>query len=186
MLYRVSQRFPHPVGQLAPPSDALALRRGFFGRRMTRQETIHANDQLRQRFTGGRIEVCHSLCDIDDRTMGQMLCAIAKFDKFSADSLHDKGALVFAGLGSPGTSNSSTTSASSACVWVKRKAISKTKSGAPILQAPLPIAALQPLTTVCRRSRAKTGLCNQNSQYVAPVGSSPSTGRSHRDANRQK
>lgn len=66
---------------------------------MTRVEIIHANDQLRQHFKGGRVEVCHGPYDIDDRTMGRMLCAIAKYDMFSAESLRDEGVLVFAGFG---------------------------------------------------------------------------------------
>lgn len=65
---------------------------------MTRAEIIHANDQLRQAFRGGRVEVCHGPYDIDDRTIGRMLCAIAKCRNFGPDSLHDEGVLVFAGF----------------------------------------------------------------------------------------
>lgn len=65
---------------------------------MTRDRIIRANDELRQHFRGGHIEVCHGPYDIDDRTMGRMLCAIAKYDKFPADSLHDEGVLLFAGF----------------------------------------------------------------------------------------
>jgi hypothetical protein len=87
-----------PVGQLAPPSTRLRSGGALFDRHMTRSQIIAANDELRQHFHGGRIEVCHGPYEIDDRTMGRMLCAIAKYDKFSAESLHDHGVLIFAGF----------------------------------------------------------------------------------------
>jgi hypothetical protein len=78
----------------------MRLRSGghFFEGRMNRAQIIQANDNLRQHFRGGRIEVCHGPYDIDDRTMGRMLCAIARYDKFHADSLHDEGLFIFAGF----------------------------------------------------------------------------------------
>jgi hypothetical protein len=69
-----------------------------FERHMTRDQIIQANDVLRQSFRAGRVEVCHGPYDIDDRTLGRMLCAVAKYDSFSADSLHDQGVLIFAGF----------------------------------------------------------------------------------------
>jgi hypothetical protein len=36
--------------------------------------------------------------NIDDRTMGRMLCALARYDKFEPGSLHDEGVLLFAGF----------------------------------------------------------------------------------------
>src|SRR6185437_1722941 len=99
MLNTARQRFRHPVGQLTPPSDARALRRGIFSEgNMTRDRIIAANDTLRTCFSGGRVEVCHGPYDIDDRMMGRMLCAIAKYDNFPPDSLHDEGVLLFAGF----------------------------------------------------------------------------------------
>ena len=65
---------------------------------MTRDQIIQANDELRQCFRGGRVEVWHGPYQIDDRTMGRMLCAIGKYDKFSPNSLHDEGVLIFAGF----------------------------------------------------------------------------------------
>lgn len=65
---------------------------------MTRDETIAANDRMRTCFSGGRIEVHHGPYDIDDRTMGRMLCAIAKYDTFSPNSPHDEGVMLFAGF----------------------------------------------------------------------------------------
>ena len=59
---------------------------------------ILANDNLRRHFRGGRVEVCHGPYDLDDRTMGRMLCAIAKYDNFSSDSVHDEGVMLFAGF----------------------------------------------------------------------------------------
>lgn len=43
---------------------------------MTRKQIIEANDQLRQFFRGGRVEVCHGPYDLDDRLIGGMLCAL--------------------------------------------------------------------------------------------------------------
>lgn len=65
---------------------------------MTREEVIDANDQLRQHFIGGRVEVCHGPYEIEDRTMGRMLCAIAAYTNFAPGSLHDEGVMVFAGF----------------------------------------------------------------------------------------
>ena len=62
------------------------------------EQTIHLNDDLRKHFRGGRIEVCHGPYEIDDRTMGRMLCALATYNKFEPGSLHDEGAMVFAGF----------------------------------------------------------------------------------------
>jgi len=44
---------------------------------MTRDQIVQQNDNLRQQFCGGRIEVCHGPYDVDDRTMRGMLCAVA-------------------------------------------------------------------------------------------------------------
>lgn len=85
-----------------PYMRALSHSVGYLPRRlkehMTREQTIWANDELRQYFRGGRVEVCHGPYEVDDRTMGRMLCAIAKYDEFPADSLHDEGVLIFAGF----------------------------------------------------------------------------------------
>ncbi len=64
----------------------------------TRAQIIHANDQLREHFIGGRIEVIHGPYEIEDRTMGRMLCAIARYNRFESESLHDEGVLLFAGF----------------------------------------------------------------------------------------
>jgi hypothetical protein len=65
---------------------------------MTRDQIIAANDRLRTAFSGGCVEVCHGPYEIDDRTLGRMLCAIAKYNKFSSNSLHDEGLMIFAGF----------------------------------------------------------------------------------------
>jgi hypothetical protein len=65
---------------------------------MNRLEIICRNDDLRKNFRGGRIEVCHGPYDIDDRTMGRMLCAVAQYEKFDPESLHDEGLFIFAGF----------------------------------------------------------------------------------------
>lgn len=72
--------------------------RDFFEQYMTREAVILANDQLRQYFRGGRIEVCRGPYEIDDRTMGRMLCAVGKYNAFSPESLHDEGVFVFGGF----------------------------------------------------------------------------------------
>lgn len=58
---------------------------------------IRRNDELRQHFRGGCVEVCHGPYEIDDRTMGRMLCALARYDRFSPGSRHDEGVLLFGG-----------------------------------------------------------------------------------------
>ena len=65
---------------------------------MTREEVISANDQLRQFFRGGRLEVCHGPYELDDRTMGRMLVMLGLYNKFDADSLHDSGTFIFGGF----------------------------------------------------------------------------------------
>lgn len=65
---------------------------------MTRENTIQANDELRTTFKGGRVQICHGPYGIDDRTLGRMLCALAKYNKFSPDSLHDQGCFIFGGF----------------------------------------------------------------------------------------
>lgn len=65
---------------------------------MTREEAIYNNDQLRQHFKGGRIQICRGPYGIDDRTLGRMLCALAKYNKFTPDSLHDQGCFIFGGF----------------------------------------------------------------------------------------
>jgi hypothetical protein len=65
---------------------------------MTREQTRIANDNLRQNFNGGRIEVCHGPYDLDDRTIGRMLCALARYNRFASDSLHDEGCFIFGGF----------------------------------------------------------------------------------------
>lgn len=62
------------------------------------REEIRRNDDLRQHFRGGRIEVCHGPYEVDDRTMGRIICALARYDSFHPDSLHDEGAFLFSGF----------------------------------------------------------------------------------------
>jgi hypothetical protein len=95
---RRANGFPFPLDNW--PRRLMRPRSGgaSFEQYMTREELSRANDELRQHFRDGRIEVSHGPYEIDDRTMGRMLCAIAKYDSFSADSQHDEGVLVFAGF----------------------------------------------------------------------------------------
>ena len=65
---------------------------------MTREETIAANDRLRTLFKGGRIEVCHGPYELDDRTLGRMLCVLGLYNRFDKDSLHDCGTFIFSGF----------------------------------------------------------------------------------------
>lgn len=64
---------------------------------MHREEIIRANDELRNLFKGGRVEVHHGPFDLDDRTIGRMLCVLARYNKFDDESLHDWGTFIFAG-----------------------------------------------------------------------------------------
>ena len=61
-------------------------------------EEIRANDDLRRHFRGGRVEVHHAPYDLDDRTIGRMLCVLARYDRFEEGSLHDTGVFIFAGF----------------------------------------------------------------------------------------
>jgi hypothetical protein len=81
---------------------------------MTRAELIAANDRLRTCCSGGHVEVCHGPYELDDRTMGRMLCVIAQYHNFASDSLHDEGLMVVAASASRGPLKSSTASASCA------------------------------------------------------------------------
>ena len=65
---------------------------------MTRAELIQQNDELRQHFTGGRIEVCHGAYELEDRIVGRMLCVLAKYNKFEPGSSHDSGQFIFSGF----------------------------------------------------------------------------------------
>jgi hypothetical protein len=65
---------------------------------MTPQHIIQCNDALRTGFKGGRIEVCHGPYELDDHLIGRMLCALARYDRFAPDSLHDYGQFIFAGF----------------------------------------------------------------------------------------
>ena len=65
---------------------------------MTPQRIIQLNDQLRTGFKGGRIEVCHGPYDLDDRTIGRMLCVLARYNRFAPNSLHDSGQFIFGGF----------------------------------------------------------------------------------------
>src|SRR5262249_5845818 len=65
---------------------------------MSRGQTIRANDHLRKYLRGGRVEVSHGPYELDDRTIGRMLCVLARYDKFDSDSLHDQGCFIFAGF----------------------------------------------------------------------------------------
>lgn len=68
------------------------------GRREDRAAAIELNDALRTEFKGGRIEVHHGPFDLEDRIVGRMLCVLARYNRFDADSLHDSGLFIFAGF----------------------------------------------------------------------------------------
>jgi hypothetical protein len=59
------------------------------------QQVIHANDQLRKHLKGGRVEVCHGRFDISDNAMFGLLRAVAAYDHFHQDSLHNEGVMLF-------------------------------------------------------------------------------------------
>jgi len=65
---------------------------------MTPAQITQLNDELRTAFKGGRIEVCHGPYELDDRLVGRLLCALARYNKFEPNSLHDSGQFIFGGF----------------------------------------------------------------------------------------
>jgi hypothetical protein len=65
---------------------------------MDKANIIQLNDDLRTGFKGGRVEIHHGPFDVDDRTLGRMLCVLARYNRFEPDSLHDEGLFIFAGF----------------------------------------------------------------------------------------
>ena len=65
--------------------------------RRDRAKIIELNDQLRTTFKGGRVQMTPSVYDLDDRLRGRALYALARYNKFDADSEHDWGVFIFAG-----------------------------------------------------------------------------------------
>ena len=65
-----------------------------------RATIIELNDQLRATFKGGRVQMTRSVFDLDERLRGRALSVLARYDKFDADSEHDHGVFIFAGLAS--------------------------------------------------------------------------------------
>jgi hypothetical protein len=63
-----------------------------------RGKIIAMNDQLRTTFKGGRVQMTPSVYNLDDRLRGRALSALARFNKFEADSEHDGGVFIFAGF----------------------------------------------------------------------------------------
>lgn len=82
------------VAELAPAQMPGHL----FEYRVMSADIITANDLLRTEFKGGRIEVCHGPYELDDRTLGRMLCVLAKYNKFEEGGLHDSGHFIFSGF----------------------------------------------------------------------------------------
>ena len=62
-----------------------------------RHKIIELNDQLRTTFKGGRVQMTHSVFDLDERLRGRALAVMARYKKFDKDSDHDMGVFIFAG-----------------------------------------------------------------------------------------
>lgn len=62
-----------------------------------RTKIIELNDQLRTTFRGGRVQMTRGVYDLDARLRGRALWAMARYNKFAADSEHDCGVFIFAG-----------------------------------------------------------------------------------------
>jgi hypothetical protein len=65
---------------------------------MSRRETIIAlNDGLRKTFKGGRVQMTPAVYNLDPQLRGRALWAMARYNRFSEDSEHDWGVMIFAG-----------------------------------------------------------------------------------------
>jgi hypothetical protein len=65
---------------------------------MGRRETIIAlNDELRKTFKGGRVQMTPAVYNLDPQLRGRALWAMARYNRFSEDSEHDWGVMIFAG-----------------------------------------------------------------------------------------
>ena len=66
---------------------------------MDRRATIiELNDHLRTTFKGGRVQMTRNVYDLDDRLRGRALAVMARYNKFDAESEHDRGVFIFAGF----------------------------------------------------------------------------------------
>jgi len=66
---------------------------------MDRSHKIVAlNDQFRTTFKGGRVQMTHSVYELDDRLRGRALSVLARYNKFHPDSEHNCGVFIFAGF----------------------------------------------------------------------------------------
>jgi hypothetical protein len=63
-----------------------------------RTKIIALNDQLRTTFKGGRVQMTPSVYELDGRLRGRALTVLARYNKFDADSEHDRGVFIFAGF----------------------------------------------------------------------------------------
>jgi hypothetical protein len=63
-----------------------------------RARIIELNDQLRTTFKGGRVQMTRGVYELDDRLRGRALSVLARYNKFAADSEHDRGIFIFSGF----------------------------------------------------------------------------------------
>ena len=58
---------------------------------------IELNDQLRTTFKGGRVQMTPGVYQLGAELRGRALHVMSRYDKFDADSEHDRGVFIFAG-----------------------------------------------------------------------------------------
>ena len=64
---------------------------------MTGQQTIERNDLLRTRLQGGIVLFTPSVWELPAEIRGRLIDRISRIEKFTDDSLHDNGSVIFAG-----------------------------------------------------------------------------------------
>jgi hypothetical protein len=62
-----------------------------------RAKIVELNDQLRTTFKGGRVQMTPSAFQLGAELRGRALHVMSRYDRFDADSEHDRGVFIFAG-----------------------------------------------------------------------------------------
>lgn len=62
-----------------------------------REKIIQLNDDLRQTFKGGRVQMTRAVYNLDPQLRGRALWAMTRYNRFADDSEHDWGVMIFAG-----------------------------------------------------------------------------------------
>jgi len=62
-----------------------------------REKIIALNDEFRRTFKGGRVQMTPAVYNLDPQLRGRAIWAMARYNRFAADSEHDWGVMIFAG-----------------------------------------------------------------------------------------